>query len=139
MAVPGGGTNGTAVRTEMTYLALDNLEIVLLPGEAFPELIYGGYSIAENTAKNLPASINPKPFIEIAKNPNLLVFGLANDMLGYFIPPNDYYLHPRRPYLSCVRDRLDRNHYHETNSLGPNIAGKLAEIFEKMVADRDSM
>ena len=76
--------------------------------------------------------VNPKTLTDICDDKELLIFGLANDEVGYIIPPNDFLLDENIPYLNRARDRHGRNHYEETNSLGKATAGKIAEVFEKM-------
>ena len=103
--------------------------MLFLPCELFPELAYGGYLDAEGSAEGKSPDINPTPLLEIAQDDNMLIFCLANDFTGYVIPPNDFYLNPVTPYIEGVRDRLDRRHYEETNSLGPVTASVVAEVF----------
>ncbi|NLA76363.1 MAG: hypothetical protein GX851_00790, partial [Clostridiales bacterium] len=74
--------------------------------------------------------INPVPLCEIAEDDKLLIFGLANDEVGYVLPPNDFMLNADIPYLDKCIDRLGRRHYEETNSLGPDTAEKIAEVFD---------
>ena len=56
-------------------------------------------------------------------------FGLANDELGYVLPPNDFMLNDDTPYLDKAIDRFGRRHYEETNSMGPGTAEIIAENF----------
>ena len=128
-AYTGDGSLHMSIRTEMNYFELDGLKMLFLPCELFPELAYGGYLDAEGSAEGKSPDINPTPLLEIAKDDNMLIFCLANDFTGYVIPPNDFYLNPVTPYIEGVRDRLDRRHYEETNSLGPVTASVVAEVF----------
>ena len=64
---------------------------------------------------------------------NLLVIGLANDELGYIVPPSDFLLNEEVPYLLKTMDDSGENHYEETNSVGEECATKIAEIFEQLV------
>lgn len=131
---------GLALLTEMTFIRIGDLQILTLPGEAFPECVYsGGYSPAETSATGKGPEINPTPLAEIAKDDNLVIFGVTNDMTGYIVPPNDSILHPTQPYLSSVRDRFDRNHYHETNSLGSRIAFVVADTFRSIMETVNSI
>ena len=61
----------------------------------------------------------------------ILIFGLANDELGYVLPPNDFWLNEKSPYVDNGRDKHNRRHYEETNSMGP----KTAEIIANTVTD----
>lgn len=126
----GKGDLGISIKTEMNYFEIGDLNMLLLPNEIFPELVYGGYLSAEESAEKKSPDINPKPLIEIAEDKNLLVFGVSNDFTGYVVPPNDFLLHPEIPYVTQTKDRLNRGHYEETNSLGPNTAYIVADVFK---------
>ena len=72
------------LQTELTVLGLGDLALALLPGEIFPELVSG-------TGK--PA--DPEGLKQIAGRygmKELLVVGLANDEIGYIVPPSDFVL-----------------------------------------------
>ena len=127
------GSGGYSILTEMTYMNLGGLEMLLLPCELFPELAYGGYLPAEESATGLGPEANPLPLVEIAQNPDLLVFNLCNDMTGYVVPPNDWILNEQTPYVKGGKDKTGRNHYEETNSLGPKTAEVIAETFKGMM------
>lgn len=131
------GELGLALKTEMTYINLGGQRILLLPGESFPETVYGGYSSAEDSATGMGSEINPTPLVEIAGDENLLVFGVTNDMTGYVVPPNDFILHKTQAYLSNGRDRFDNSHYHETNSLGYLASQTIADVFADIVSRMD--
>lgn len=120
---------GIALKTEMTYLKLGQQKILVLPGEIFSELVYGGYASAEESATGLGPEINPEPLADICEDKNLMIFGVSNDMTGYIVAPNDSVLHPTQAYLSSVHDRFDRNHYHETNSMGKDICFTVERVF----------
>lgn len=122
-----------SLKTELTYVEIDRLKILLIPGEIYPELVYGGYLSAKESAQGAPASVNPPPLREIAEDDELVVFGLANDEIGYIVTPNDFYLNEQAPYLDKAVDRLGRKHYEETNSLGPRTANRIAEVFAEMM------
>jgi len=135
----GQGTLGYSLQTEMTYMNLGGdlqnggLEMLFLPCELFPELAYGGYLAAGESATGLGPEVNPIPLVEIAQNPGLLVFNLCNDMTGYVVPPNDWILNEKTPYVDGGKDKTGRNHYEETNSLGPKTAETIAETFRGMM------
>ncbi len=127
------GKLGMALITEMTYLKIGSRQILMIPGEAFPENIYGGYADAEHSSTGLGAEINSKPLAEIAEDENLVIFGVTNDMTGYMVPKNDFVLHPTQAYLNTTRDRFDRHHYHETNSLGYLTTDTMEMVFSGMM------
>lgn len=132
-AIKTASYTGYALKTEMTYMEIDTLKMLLLPGEIFPELVYGGYLSAEESAEGKGPEVNPLPLCTIAEDENLLVFGLANDEIGYIVTPNDFLLDPETSYFDGGKDRLGRRHYEETNSLGPNTAYTIAQTFTQMM------
>ena len=120
-------TLGYAVKSELSLITLGDKNLLLLPCELFPELAYGGYLDSENSAEGLPPEVNPQPLCSIIGDENTIIFGLANDEVGYVIPPNDFMLNEDTPYLDRAFDRFGRKHYEETNSLGRNTAWKIAQ------------
>ena len=132
---------GMALKTELTYIDLGGQKILTLPGESFPETIYGGYAAAKDSATGEGPEINPEPLCSICEDENLLVFGTTNDFTGYVVPPNDFVLHKTQPYLSTCTDKRGGRHYHETNSLGIRtsemIAGTFAEMYNRMKGGDD--
>ena len=126
-AVKGGGATGYSVQSELSVLRLGSVTLVLIPGEIFPELVYGGEYGDAGTAGE-----NPEPLCAIAEEfgaEDLLVIGLANDELGYIVPPSDFLLNEELPYLEKTMDRTGENHYEETNSVGPECADAVAAAF----------
>jgi len=132
-AVPTVSATGYGVETELSVLLLDGLAVTLLPGEIFPELVYGGaYGFAN------PSGINPDPLILIAQQhgvEQLLTVGLSNDEIGYIVPPSDFLVHKEQPYLKRIVDYFGEDHYEETNSIGPECARMIAETFEAVLDD----
>lgn len=124
---------GIAMKTELTYMTIGSQKILMLPGENFVSTVYGGYMDKENSTTGMGPEVNAKPLADIAGDHEIIAFGVTNDMTGYCLPMNDFVLHPTQPYLNSTRDRFDENHYHETNSMGPNTHRIIAEAFEKTV------
>ena len=125
---------GIAMMTEMTYMSFGGKKVLLLPGESFVSTVYGGYKSAETSPTGKGGEINPTPLAEIAGEPEMVVFGVSNDMTGYVVPPNDFILNPTQPYLNGYRDKFDLNHYHETNSMGMAAQQVIADAFADMVS-----
>ncbi len=130
---------GYGLTSEMTLLQLGDQPLCLMPGEIFPELVWGGeYGDANPDGKQDPSGAeNPAPLAEIAAGygfDDLLVIGLANDELGYIVPPSDFLLNEELPYLTDTNDYKDENHYEETNSVGPRTAPIIADTFEALCA-----
>ncbi len=128
----GTGALNQSLLTEMTYFEIGDLKILLIPGEPFPENVFGGYLTAEESAEGKDPAINPPPLASLVDG-ELMVIGLANDEIGYMPPPNDFYLDPELPYITQRKDRLERRHYEETNSLGPDTAWHIYHAFRQMI------
>lgn len=130
-AVRADSATGYGVKTELSVLMLGDVAVTLIPGEIFPELVYGGeYGMAN------PEGENPRPLCEIAAEngiTDMLIVGLANDEVGYIVPPSDFLLNEETPYLAKTMDYKGENHYEETNSVGPACAGAIADAFEAAV------
>ncbi|MDR2525187.1 MAG: hypothetical protein LBC83_03175 [Oscillospiraceae bacterium] len=128
----GEASTGAAILTQMTYINLGGLQMLLLPCELFPELAYGGYLDAAESATGLGGEVNPVPLAHLAGDEDLLIFGLCNDMTGYAVPPNDWFL-GESSYFGGGKDAAGRKHYEETNSLGPKTAQTIADVFAGMM------
>lgn len=116
-------------RSEVSLINLGGLKIALVPGEIFPELVYNG---CEYPALN-PGKANPETLCGIAGDDNLLVFGLANDEIGYIVTPETFFLDDSLPYIRAGLDAGYEGHYEETMSMGPETAYCIADAFEKAV------
>lgn len=125
--------NYWCLKSEITYFEIGGKKILLLPGELFPELVFGGALSAEESATGKGPEYNPKLLCDIVKDEKVLVFGLANDELGYILPPNDFILHEKSPYIENGRDKHDRRHYEETNSMGPKTAQVIADAVQEII------
>jgi len=101
--VPGDGQTGYSLKTRASIFKIDDIIIYCVPGELFPELAYTSeIDVKTETLDSLSTN-------------KTLVFGLCNDEIGYIIPPYDYLLNEKTPYLDTVKG-LEENHYEETNS-----------------------
>lgn len=109
------------LQTEMSALRLGDVTLALLPGEIFPELFCGTGNAAD-----------PRPLADIAAElglEELVIVGLANDEIGYIVPPSDYLLDAQLPYFR----EAEGDHYEETNSVGAQCAADLADAFYRVL------
>ena len=131
--IPADSATGYGVETELAILILDELAVTMIPGEIFPELVYGGdYGDAS------PENKNPVPLCQIAAQygfESLLIVGLSNDEIGYIVPPSDFLLNEDMPYLEKTMDYKGENHYEETNSVGPECANVIADTFAAVLKE----
>ena len=113
--------NNYYITTEIGYMEMGkDIRIALVPGEICTDLIYGGESLKAS------ASISGKDFsgktlCDILGD-DIIVFGLANDAVGYIVPDNDYAM------------ALGFGHYHETLSLGKETGSIIMKAFDSINA-----
>lgn len=106
--------------SEIGYMELGNkVKLVLMPGEVFPDMQRGGGMLTAE--KSYSGEDFAYPCIEELFGENTIVFGLANDAIGYIVPDNDYIL--------CFDFE---NHYHELFSAGKNTASFLMSELVKI-------
>ncbi len=123
--VKGYAENGKIkLTTEIGYAEIgDSIKIVMMPGEAFPEIVYGGFLGADKSYNGTEypyAALNT----HFDEGDSVLTFGLCNDALGYIVPDNDY-----------LFSLIDGTHSHETISAGPKTASTISAAFEKLLAE----
>ena len=121
----GESATGYVVRSEVAAIALGDVTVLQIPCEIFPELV---------TGEGLGAG-DPEPLFSIAAalgREKVIVTGLTNDELGYVVPPSDFLLNEKMPYIERVQG-LPEDHYEETNSVGPLAAPLLAEAVRNVL------
>ncbi|MEZ6141019.1 MAG: neutral/alkaline non-lysosomal ceramidase N-terminal domain-containing protein [Zavarzinella sp.] len=120
-------TNPAAVKTEVGYLKLGDVEIAVIPGEIYPELVLGKVQDPADANADFPtAPIEPSIFGQL-KSKHRLLIGLGNDEIGYLIPKCQW--DKAAPY--CYNRKKDQ--YGEENSVGPDAAGIIAQTFADLV------
>ena len=122
-----------SIISEVSYMELGNkqLGIFMIPGELSPELVSGNFLSADKAANGFEAQYSP--LANMSQCDRNFVLGLCNDELGYIIPENDFYLHEWFPYFNTAIDEQGREHYEETNSLGPKAAGSILDAMEGII------
>ncbi|MBO7405297.1 MAG: hypothetical protein J6V24_10090 [Clostridia bacterium] len=132
-AEAGEGETGYALGTSLSVLRLGSQTLVLVPGEIFPELVFGG-GLGEHAA--FPARQNPEPLAQILASHGLddfFIVGLADDELGYIVPPDDFLVDEQAPYLEAAEPADGSRHYEETNSVGKDCAGAIANALRELL------
>lgn len=132
--LPGFGkvkyATGHDLQTEVDYIQFRAggrllAEIATVPGEIYPELVNGGIT-------RYPGADYPDAPFEPAVRAGMhsayrLIFGLANDELGYIIPKAEWDSHP--PWLQNRKERW----YGEVNSAGPEVAGVVTRALQELM------
>jgi hypothetical protein len=116
-----------ALRTEVAWLRLGELEIAAIPGEIYPELVLDKVQDPADPGADFPdAPIEPAIYKQMP-GPYRMIVGLANDEIGYIIPKRQWDEKP--PY--CYGRKQPQ--YGEANSVGPETAPLLCGAFRELV------
>jgi hypothetical protein len=119
---------GEDLETEIGYVRLADAEILLVPGEIYPELVFGGIQDPQDPGADFPGAARETPLIDIVQERHRMVIGLANDELGYIIPRSEW---DEKPPFAYGRKEAQ---YGEVNSVGDRVAPTLAEAFRSLLA-----
>ena len=120
------------VRTEVGYLRLGELDVAVIPGEIYPELVLDKVQDPPDPGADFPdAPIEPAIYKQLHGKHRMLI-GLANDEIGYIIPKRQWDEKP--PY--CYGRKQAQ--YGEVNSLGPDTAPLLCQAFKELVHGDDT-
>ena len=115
--------------TEVAYVQLGDLHLAAIPGEIYPELVYGRCQNPADPAADFPDAPLEPAVVDILPGKKMLLFGLANDELGYIIPKRQW---DERPPFAYGQKEAQ---YGEGNSCGPEMAPILLEALKRRVAD----
>jgi len=123
-------STGRDLQTEVDYIQLRGggrplAEIAAVPGEIYPELVNGG--ITRYPGADFPNAGFEPLLRSHMRSPYPLVFGLANDELGYIIPKAEWDSSP--PWLQLRK----KPWYGEVNSAGPDVAGSVTQSLVKLM------
>lgn len=120
-----------ATRTPVGYVAfleagrLPVLEIALIPGEMYPELAVGG--IERYPGADFADAPFETPVKQQMTAPYRMLFGLANDEIGYILPKAEW--DEKAPWLQNAAKRW----YGEVNSVGPEAGPIINAAFGRLV------
>ena len=116
------------IQSEVGLLKLGDLEVAAIPGEIYPELVLSKVQDPADAGADFPdAPIEPGIYAQM-KGPHRMIVGLANDEIGYILPKRQW--DEKAPY--CYGRK--RAQYGEENSLGPDTAPILCDVFRKLAA-----
>lgn len=137
---------GDTITTTLYHVSLGAAEMITLPGEVFPELLYGVQSFRRtdcpeaNTGRSYEPAILP-----LLNATHKFILGLAPDELGYVVPQYDFVPLPPKEWPADGKQAPDAcaasgvpAHYHETNSasyeLAPTVACAYARLLGRDIA-----
>ncbi|MEM9659900.1 MAG: hypothetical protein AAF961_16170, partial [Planctomycetota bacterium] len=99
--------------------------VAAVPGEIYPELVYGEYQDPVEPAVDFPHAPLEPSLIDSLQCDHPLIIGLANDEIGYIIPQRQWDHEPPFAY------GRNKSQYGEANSCGPDVAPILMEAFQE--------
>ena len=117
------------MESEVAYLRLGELHVAAIPGELYPEVVYGKYQEPADPGADFPDAPLERPIAKILPGPKIMVLGLANDELGYILPKRQWDVKPPFAYGKSSAQ------YGEKNSVGPETARVLIEALADRVTD----
>lgn len=130
LADPKEGEKPLCVRTEVGYLRLGELEVAVIPGEIYPELVLDKVQDPADPGADFPdAPIEPAIYKQM-HGPHHMLIGLAGDEIGYIIPKRQW---DEKPPFCYGRKKPQ---YGEINSLGPDTAPLLCKAFKELAAGK---
>ena len=112
---------------------LGELHIACIPGELYPELVYGKYQDPVEPGSDFSDAPLEPSVASLMPGPKWLLIGLANDELGYIIPKRQWDKTPPHAY------RRDAAQYGEVNSCSPEVAPILMQALKLRVAEARQM
>lgn len=119
----------TAVETEVGYVKLGQLDLAAIPGEIYPELIYGKYPEKAEDGVDFPKAELEPALVDILPSKKWMMVGLANDEIGYIIPLRQWDNVP--PYAYGRKT----SQYGEINSCGSDVAPIIMQALKRRVAE----
>jgi hypothetical protein len=116
-----------ALASEVFYLELGQLNVAGIPGEIYPELIYGSYQEPADPNADYPDAPLEKPLVKLLPSDKFMMIGLANDEVGYIIPKRQW--DDVKPF---AYERKSKQ-YGEVNSIGSETAPIIMQAMEECI------
>jgi hypothetical protein len=122
-------TQPTGIETEVSYLRLGSLHLLGIPGELYPELVRGQVASPADPAADFPTAAVEPSVVELTGGEKWMLFGLANDEIGYVIPRRQWDNLPPYAYGRSTPQ------YGEINSCGPQVAPIIMQALANRMRD----
>lgn len=121
-----------AIKTEVAYLRLGEMHVAGIPGEIYPELVYGEFQDPVDPQVDFPDAPLEPAVMDLLPGKRTLLVGMANDEVGYIIPKRQW---DRKSPFAYGRKE---SQYGEVNSCGPDTAPVLMEALRRRVHELQS-
>jgi hypothetical protein len=129
VVTPKNAKETSAVETEVAYLRMGDLHIAGIPGEIYPELVYGKIQEPVDPGADFPDAPLEKSVVELMPGEKFLLIGLANDEIGYIVPLRQW--DEKAPFAYG----REKSQYGEENSIGKQAAPILMKALENRVRE----
>ena len=117
-------------RTEVGAIRIGPAMFLSIPGEIYPEIVFGGVEAPEGREFDIQP-IEIPPIQEFITDKYKFYFGLSNDEIGYIIPKSEW--DTEKPYLYLD----ERDTYGEGNSLGPETGPLIYKSLIEVIKELD--
>src|SRR5262245_16019449 len=115
------GKKRICMKSEINWLRLGQLDVAVIPGEIYPELVLDKVADPAPEGADFPdAAIEPAIYKQL-KGPHRMIIGLGNDEVGYILPKRQWDEKPPFTY------GYKKAPYGEINSLGPDTGPLICE------------
>lgn len=122
---------GEDLETEIGYVRIGDAEVLLVPGEIYPELVRGGIQEPQDIGADFLGAPKEAPLLGLLTARHRMVIGLANDAIGYIVPRSQW---DEKPPFAYGRAE---SQYGEVNSVGDRVAPVLASAFARLLGRPD--
>jgi hypothetical protein len=119
----------SAIGSEVACVRLGELYIACIPGELYPELVYGKFQEPVEANVDFPSAPLEPTVASIFGKRKWLLVGLANDEVGYIIPKRQWDKSPPYAY------GREGSQYGEINSCSPEVAPIVMNAVRDCVAE----
>jgi hypothetical protein len=118
-----------AAQSEVACLRLGELHVACIPGELYPELVYGKFQEPVEPNVDFPDAPLEPTIQQLMPSDKWLVIGLANDELGYIVPKRQW---DQQPPFAYDRKKAQ---YGEVNSCSPLAAPIIMQALRERVEE----
>jgi hypothetical protein len=119
------------IKTRVSLLRLGDLHLFGIPGEIYPEIIWGGIPNSQHT--DFPRAPREEPPLQkLLKGAPFAVIGLADDEIGYILPKASWDSKPPN-YLGG-----SKLFYGEQNSVGPDAGPRIYNALKSLLGQSES-
>lgn len=124
-----GKFKALAIETEVGYIRLGELHVACIPGEIYPELVYGKIPDPAEANVDHPDAPREPSVVDCLPSDKWLLFGLANDEIGYIIPKRQW--DTAAPYAYG----RENPQYGEINSCSAEVAPIIMQALARRVRE----